>query len=110
VLGGVVVERQQLVQVVGDLRGRLGELGPVGRVECLGGLPGGFCPRRRPATRHGVSPAMARDAGTHEGDLGFLAGRGVDVVLLDDPGWSEDTGGRWAAAPARVTPGRAADT
>ena len=24
--------------------------------------------------------------------------------------WSEDTGGRWAAAPARVTPGRAADT
>jgi cytosine/creatinine deaminase len=52
---------------------------------------------------------MARDAGTYEGDLGFLAGRGVDVVLLDDPGcvaamrefqqryslaWSEDTGGR----------------
>ena len=46
-------------------------------------------------------------------------------MLLDDPGcmaamrefqqryplaWSEDTGGRWAAAPARVTPGRAADT
>jgi hypothetical protein len=79
----------------------------------------------RSATRHGVSPAVARDAGTYEGDLGFLAGRGVDVVLLDDPGcvaamrefrqryplvWGEDTGGRWAAAPARVTPGRAADT
>ena len=29
---------------------------------------------------------MARDAGTYEGDLGFLAGRGVDLVLLDDPG------------------------
>ena len=41
---------------------------------------------RRPAIRHGVSPAMARDAETYEGDLGFLAGRGVDVVLLDDPG------------------------
>ena len=41
---------------------------------------------RRPAIRHLVSPAMARDAGTYEGDLGFLAGRGVDVVLLDDPG------------------------
>ena len=53
------------------------------------------------------------------------AGRGVDVVLLVDPGWvaavrefqqrcplvwSQDTGGGWAAAPARVTPGRAADT
>ena len=66
-------------------------------------------PASRPTTRHGVSPAMARDAGTYEGDLGFLAGRGVDVLLLDDPGcvaamrefqqryplvWSEDIGGR----------------
>jgi hypothetical protein len=82
-------------------------------------------PASRSTTRHGVSPAVARDAGTYEGGLGFLAGRGVDVVLFDDPGWvaamgefrqrcllvwSEDTGGRWAAAPARVTPGRAADT
>jgi hypothetical protein len=31
VLGGVVVERQQLVQVTGDLRGCLWELGAVGR-------------------------------------------------------------------------------
>ena len=62
-----------------------------------------------PATRHGVSPAMAADAETSEGDLGFLAGRGVEIVLLADPGckaamresrqrypqvWSEDIGGR----------------
>jgi hypothetical protein len=54
----------------------------------------------------------------------WLAGAWTSL-LLDDPGyvaamrefqqryplvWSEDTGGRWAAAPARVTPGRAADT
>jgi creatinine deaminase len=66
-------------------------------------------PASRSTTRHGVSPAMAPDAGTYEGDLGFLAGQGVDVVLLDDPGcaaamrefqqryalvWSEDIGGR----------------
>ena len=59
-------------------------------------------PPRRVA-RHGP------DAGTYEGSLGFLAGQGVDVVLLDDPGcaaamrefqqryalvWSEDIGGR----------------
>jgi cytosine/creatinine deaminase len=56
-----------------------------------------------------VSPALAPGAGTREGDLGFLAGQGVDVVLFDDPGcvaamrefqqryplvWSEDIGGR----------------
>ncbi len=34
-LGGVVVERQQLVQVIGDLCGRLRELRAVGRVEGL---------------------------------------------------------------------------
>ena len=33
VLGRVVVERQQLVQIVGDLRDGLAELGPVGCVE-----------------------------------------------------------------------------
>jgi hypothetical protein len=38
VLGGIVVERQQLVEVVGDLRGGLGELGAVGGLErCDGG-------------------------------------------------------------------------
>jgi len=49
------------------------------------------------------------EAQTFEGDLGFLASRGVEIVLLDDPGcmaamrefqerspeaWSEDIGGR----------------
>ncbi len=34
-LGGVVVERQQLVQVIGDLCSRLRELRAVGRVEGL---------------------------------------------------------------------------
>ena len=34
-LGGVVVEREQMVQVVGDLRGGLGELGAVGSLEGL---------------------------------------------------------------------------
>lgn len=35
VLGRVVIEGEQLVLVVGDLRGRLGELGPVGTLEGL---------------------------------------------------------------------------
>jgi cytosine/creatinine deaminase len=49
------------------------------------------------------------EAQTFEGDLGFLTGRGVEIVLLDDEGcvavmaefqqrypevWSEDIGGR----------------
>lgn len=49
------------------------------------------------------------EARTFEGDLGFLAGRGVEIMLLDDPEcvavmkefqarypdvWSEDIGGR----------------
>jgi hypothetical protein len=38
VFGGEVVERQQLGQVVGDLRGGLGELRPVGGVERLHGV------------------------------------------------------------------------
>jgi hypothetical protein len=33
VLGRVAVEREQLVHVVGDLRGRFGELGAVGQFE-----------------------------------------------------------------------------
>jgi hypothetical protein len=36
VLGGVVVEREQLVQVARDLRGGLGELGAVDGLERLG--------------------------------------------------------------------------
>ena len=49
------------------------------------------------------------DAETYEGDLGFLASRGVQIVLLDDPDckaavrefqqrsaqvWNEEIGGR----------------
>ena len=52
---------------------------------------------------------MVGEAQTYTGDLGFLAGRDVDVALLDDPDcvaamrefqrrypevWSEDIGGR----------------
>jgi len=33
-LGRAVEERQQLVCIVGDLRGGLGELGAVGALEC----------------------------------------------------------------------------
>jgi hypothetical protein len=40
VLGGVVVERQQLVEVVGELRDRLGKLRPVGGIERLRGVQG----------------------------------------------------------------------
>jgi hypothetical protein len=40
VLGGVVVERQQLVQVVGDLGDGLAELGSVGGLELLDGVEG----------------------------------------------------------------------
>ena len=47
VLGGVVVERQQHVEVVGDLRDGLGPLGAVVGLERLGRLAGrGPCPRR----------------------------------------------------------------
>jgi cytosine/creatinine deaminase len=56
-----------------------------------------------------IPRVVVGEAQTYEGDLGFLAGRGVEVVLLDDPDcvavmrefqqhypqvWSEDIGGR----------------
>jgi cytosine/creatinine deaminase len=56
-----------------------------------------------------IPRVVVGEAETYEGDLAFLAGRGVEVVLLDDPGcqaamrefqerypqvWSEDIGGR----------------
>jgi cytosine/creatinine deaminase len=56
-----------------------------------------------------IPRVVVGEAETYEGDLGFLAGRGVEVVLLADPGcvavmrefqirfpevWSEDIGGR----------------
>jgi cytosine/creatinine deaminase len=56
-----------------------------------------------------IPRVVVGEAQTYEGDLAFLTSRGVDVVLLDDPGcvtamrefqerypqiWSEDIGGR----------------
>jgi len=56
-----------------------------------------------------IPRVVVGEAQTFEGDLGFLAARGVEIVLLDDPGcmaamrefqerfpqvWSEDIGGR----------------
>jgi len=56
-----------------------------------------------------IPRVVVGEAQTFEGDLGFLADRGVEIVLLDDPGcmaamrefqerfpavWSEDIGGR----------------
>jgi cytosine/creatinine deaminase len=56
-----------------------------------------------------IPRVVVGEAQTFEGDLGFLSGRGVEIVLLDDPGcmaamrefqerfpqvWSEDIGGR----------------
>jgi creatinine deaminase len=56
-----------------------------------------------------IPRVVVGEAQTYPGDLGFLAGHGVDVVLLDDEGciaamrefqqrypqvWSEDIGGR----------------
>jgi cytosine/creatinine deaminase len=56
-----------------------------------------------------IPRVVVGEAETYEGDLGFLAGRGVEVVLLADPDcvavmrefqqrfpevWSEDIGGR----------------
>src|SRR6202042_3721639 len=56
-----------------------------------------------------IPRVVVGEAETYLGDLSFLAGRGVEVVLLDDPGcqaamrefqerypqvWSEDIGGR----------------
>jgi hypothetical protein len=40
VFGGVVVEREQLVEVVGDLRDGFGELGAVGELERGDGAAG----------------------------------------------------------------------
>jgi hypothetical protein len=40
VLGRVVVERQQLLDILGDLRDRLGELRPVGGLEAGHGVEG----------------------------------------------------------------------
>jgi cytosine/creatinine deaminase len=56
-----------------------------------------------------IPRVVVGEAQTYPGDLGFLAGRGVEIVLLDDEGcmavmrefqqrypevWSEDIGGR----------------
>jgi len=56
-----------------------------------------------------IPRVVVGEAQTYQGDLGFLAGRGVEIVLLDDEGcmavmrefqqrypevWSEDIGGR----------------
>ena len=56
-----------------------------------------------------IPRVVVGEAQTFEGDLGFLSGHGVEIVLLDDPGcvaamrefqerfpevWSEDIGGR----------------
>ena len=56
-----------------------------------------------------IPRVVVGEAQTFEGDLGFLTGRGVEIVLLDDPDcmavmqefqrllpevWSEDIGGR----------------
>jgi creatinine deaminase len=56
-----------------------------------------------------IPRVVVGEASTFEGDLGFLRSKGVEVVLLDDPGciaamrefqaryprvWSEDIGGR----------------
>jgi len=56
-----------------------------------------------------IPRVVVGEAQTFEGDLGFLADRGVEIVLLDDPAcmaamrefqerfpavWSEDIGGR----------------
>jgi cytosine/creatinine deaminase len=56
-----------------------------------------------------IPRVVVGEAQTFEGDLGFLSGRGVEIVLLDDAGcmaamrefqerfpqvWSEDIGGR----------------
>jgi cytosine/creatinine deaminase len=56
-----------------------------------------------------IPRVVVGEAQTFEGDLGFLSGQGVEIVLLDDPGcaavmrefqerfpavWSEDIGGR----------------
>jgi cytosine/creatinine deaminase len=56
-----------------------------------------------------IPRVVVGEAQTFEGDLGFLSGRGVEIVLLDDPAcvaamrefqerfpqvWSEDIGGR----------------
>jgi cytosine/creatinine deaminase len=61
-----------------------------------------------------IPRVVVGEAETYEGDLGFLAGRGVQIVLLDDPNcvavmrefqerypeiWSEDIGGRLLATP-----------
>src|SRR5256714_13874892 len=48
VLGGEVVEGEQLVEVVGDLRDRLAELGAVGQLESRDGAAGRLARSRGP--------------------------------------------------------------
>ena len=72
VLGGVIVEREQLVQIIGDLRGGLRELRAVGGVERLGRLPGVRL----------VLGAPDRGQGLLRAGVGGLGQRGQDVRRL----------------------------
>jgi hypothetical protein len=60
VLGGVVVEREQLVQVVGDLGNGLAELGVVGQLERDGSAAGAVAVLCTVALRRSVAPDVRR--------------------------------------------------
>jgi hypothetical protein len=72
VLGGVVIERQQLVLVVGDLRGGLGELDSVGGLECLDGGAGVRLVLCAPDLGEGLLRAGVRRLGERGQDVSCL--------------------------------------
>ena len=109
-------DREMMALALGQARASLEGGGvPVGAVLAAGGevIAAGHNERVQQGdpVAHGEISCL-RHAGrrpSYAGDLGFLAGRGVEVVLLDDPGcqavmrefqerypqvWSEDIGGR----------------
>jgi hypothetical protein len=70
VLGGVVVEREKLVQVTGDLRRSLRELRSVGGVERLRCLPGVLLVLGAPDLGQGLLRARAGGPGQRSQDIG----------------------------------------
>jgi hypothetical protein len=71
-LGGIVVEREQLVKVIGDLRGGLGELRAVGGIERLRRGPGVVLVLGAPDLGQGLLRGRVRGLGQRAQDIRCL--------------------------------------
>ena len=76
-LGRVVVERQQLVEIVGDLRDGLGELRPVGALERPGGVEGVGLVFGVPDLGEGLLRPRVRGCRQRPENVGDLSGEGL---------------------------------